>query len=205
MKKIFTNDMFFLASTVLSVLGMITLLIAEFIGGQEFMSYNLTLSAFPLCTLLLYISYKSHNKNVMKSLLGSLLMAMVISDVIYVTLNDVFALFFMTCDILLFFSHLLINSDRHSSPLRVRFSQCVIAVYCIIEIIWTVIHLINACSIYDYVFTFSSAVAYLSTASVIVCVESRLDAYRLDREAAGWTEEKGYPKDYVHEYEKNKK
>jgi len=29
-----------------------------------------------------------------------------------------------------------------------------------------------------------------------VCVESRLDAYRLDRETAGWSEEKGYPEGY---------
>jgi len=45
-------------------------------------------------------------------------------------------------------------------------------------------------------------IGFIGTALVVVCVESRLDAYRLDREAAGWTEEKGYPEGYVHEYEK---
>jgi len=44
--------------------------------------------------------------------------------------------------------------------------------------------------------------SYSCMVAAIVCVESRLDAYRLDREAAGWTEEKGYPEGYVHEYEK---
>jgi len=45
------------------------------------------------------------------------------------------------------------------------------------------------------------SVAFGVTAA-IVCVESRLDAYRLDREEAGWTEEKGYPEGYVHEHQK---
>jgi len=45
-------------------------------------------------------------------------------------------------------------------------------------------------------------IGFVGMTSVVVCVESRLDAYRLDREAAGWTEEKGYPEGYVHEYEK---
>jgi len=40
--------------------------------------------------------------------------------------------------------------------------------------------------------------------ATIVCVESHLDAYRIDREAAGWTEEAGYPEGYVHEYQKRK-
>lgn len=47
-------------------------------------------------------------------------------------------------------------------------------------------------------------VTLLAVCGVIVCVESRLDAYRLNREKAGWTEETGYPEGYRHEYEKEK-
>ena len=39
-------------------------------------------------------------------------------------------------------------------------------------------------------------VGFAAIMASIVCVESRLDTYREDRENAGWTEEKGYPKDY---------
>ena len=40
-------------------------------------------------------------------------------------------------------------------------------------------------------------IGFIGMTSVVVCVESRLDAYRMDREAAGWTEERGYPEGYV--------
>jgi len=202
MKKLFTKDVFFLASTILSVIGMLVLLITELVEGQEYLSYYLTIPVFPVCTAILYLSYRHHNKNVMKATIGALLMAMMMSDIVYVTVNDAFAPFFLTCDCLLFISHLLINSDRHASPARVRFSQGVVTAYFILEIVWTVYWLIRAATAFDYVFIFSSAIAYVSTASVVVCIESRLDAYRLDREAAGWTEETGYPEGYVHAYEK---
>jgi len=197
MKKLFTCDKFFLITVLLSVFGAIGLILMQFTGNREFLAYNLTLLVFPICTMILYLSYRHHDKNVMKAVMGALLMALIMSDFAYLSLGDKVTPFFLFFDCLLFFSHLLINSDRHASPGRIRFNQIVVLGYLAIELGWTVIGFSGSETAFDVLFTVFSVLTYLATAFVIVCVESRLDAYRLDREAAGWTEETGYPEGYV--------
>ena len=54
----------------------------------------------------------------------------------------------------------------------------------------------------DYISTIADGIIFILTFVLICCVESRLDAYRIDRENAGWTEDNGYPEGSVHEYQK---
>jgi len=71
-------------------------------------------------------------------------------------------------------------------------------------VLWGIIGIVYDPGFVGIITQIIDVVGFTGMIAAIVCVESRLDAYRLDREAAGWTEEAGYPEGYVHEYEKNK-
>jgi len=76
------------------------------------------------------------------------------------------------------------------------------AILAVDNIVWGVYWIPQYDNVMEIVWEIITIVSTVIIAAVIVCVESRLDAYRLDREAAGWTEEQGYPEGYVHQNEK---
>jgi len=86
----------------------------------------------------------------------------------------------------------------------IAFNQVLCALLSVSFLVWDIIWACVCGNTLDAVSSISLALGFIGLFATIVCVESRLDAYRLDREAAGWTEEAGYPEGYVHEYEKKK-
>jgi len=208
MKKLFTNDKFFLTMVLCAVIGTAFFAGINWVFFPEVRSGLIMDVLAALCVLVLYSSYKKHSKNVMKCITGALLMLVLVRPINLLTAGSlpISTAFVMAFSILfaavLFLNHLLINSDRHSSPMNIRFNQmlCIAIIVC---------HALCVALMMQYDETLLCLVAdgvgmlsYICVVASIVCVESRLDAYRLDREAAGWTEEKGYPEGYVHEYEK---
>jgi len=209
MKKLFTNDGFFLAMVLCAVVGgVISCLISIICWDTSDQALILTIIKL-LCVMALYISYKKHSKNVMKGLMGALLMAQLTVAInylssCYIPADRICYPILLILSALLFINHFIINSDHKASPAMVRINQLIILAIvldCVaICITWSIAYPIPLAIFVDVL----GMIAAIGSYSAVVCIESRLDAYRLDREAAGWTEEAGYPEGYVHEYQKRK-
>ncbi len=213
MKKLFTSDRFFAVSLVLSTIGMIIYATRMFCRAFQtaemiYWSYGLTHVVYPACLIVLFVTYKRHNKNVMKAMMGALMMTLVLDSFSYLqsfrAFDVTFAIVYIMVAIGLFTNHMLINGTHCSSRKNVTVNQVLVLLLALGHIVWFVYTLPSFISDSWMTFSFVGYVlGYVFMAVAIICVESRLDAYRLDREAAGWTEEKGYPEGYVHECGKN--
>jgi len=208
MKKIFTNDKFFFAMVLCAVIGEGIFAMISIFAWNDTNPSRIILLMRLICVVVLYISYKRHSKNVMKGMMGALLMAQLITSILLVSYSQPFEAFInsilgVVINASMFVNHFIINSDRKASPSMIKINQ----------ILWAMLFVINTAG--DIMWTAASPevpyiiiafiidiIGFAGMSAVVVCIESRLDAYRLDREAAGWTEEKGYPEGYVHEYEK---
>jgi len=206
-KKVFTNDKFFLAVTVIGFAGIVCSSILGFVLYPAMFNGWILNIALALCHLFLYSSYKKHSKNVMKGLMGASLFGAMIFTVDSFqwnvsVLDDVCSILTVLMAVGLFVTHFFINSNHHSKPGLIRFNQVLILLLAVVNVVWNVDWLIVYDSLPVRLFCLVLMIGWPCAMATTVCIESRLDAYRLDREAAGWTEEKGYPENYVHEYEK---
>jgi len=209
MKKLFTNDIFFLAMVICAAVGESIQAFMCIFWDDYAIQSQLTLLFRIVCVIVLYVSYKRHSKNVMKGMMGALLAAQLITAIQYLSellipADYICYSLFAALSALLFVTHFIINSDRQASPRMIRFNQLLVVLLFLnntaIGIAWLVV---DSAPLY-FVINIGDLIGFLGMVASIVCVESRLDAYKLDREAAGWTEEAGYPEGYVHEYEKKK-
>lgn len=209
MKKLFTSDKFFFAMATLAVIGLIEYGIYLFTGGTiAYSSVGGSSIMAAICTGALYVSYRKHHKNVMKCLIGALLMALILDGVaslsfINIAVDRICTPIYILISLGMFVNHCIINESRKASPAQVALNRVLVVAFAVNVIVWvgSSCILLNIRPI-DTVSMAFYIIGCVCLAAVIVCVESRLDAYRLDREAAGWTEEAGYPEGYVREYEK---
>ncbi len=209
MKKLFTNDNFFLAMTMIGFFGMIISVILGFILYPEMYSTWILNIALALCNLFLHVSYKKHSKNVMKGLMGAVLFGGVIYAFDALSWNEstidyVCSILILVMIIGIFVTHFCINSEHSSKPGLIKLNQFIILIIIVPVVVWNVDWMIKYDDIMLRLFCLVLMIGWSCVMASIVCIESRLDAYRLDREAAGWTEEAGYPEGYVHEYQKRK-
>jgi len=216
MEKFFTNDKVFsivaIGGFVCSMLYSISCLVFwNGILASTYASAAILMLINGISVLCLYISYKKHSKNVMKGLIGVLLYGSfaTVCTITFPYTNtfalDIicsFALLALTLAILV--NHFIINSDHKSRKNNIRVNQCLAWLIVIVAIIWPIswIPYLKGIAI---IFQFITSIGIIFIVGTIVCVESRLDAYRLDREAAGWSEEAGYPEGYVHQKDRKKK
>jgi len=212
MKKMFTSDKFFLAMVLCAVVCNVIYTVLSIVVYNRAVGPKLQLLLRILCVVCLYVSYCRHSKNVMKGLMGALLMAQLTTATNMLSnMSTIFPInkftvpVFAGLSLLLLINHLIINSDRHSSPVMIRINQVLLILLVVNQAIWSTYIILSDFSALCLIRQICNFVGFTGMHAVVVCVESRLDAYRLDREAAGWTEEKGYPEGYVHEYEKNNK
>jgi len=207
MKKLFTNDVFFAFAAIIGFVGELLLSIIASISYPQSVGEYIVIFLSGLLSLFLYISYKKHNKNAMKALMGAILMAEISSAACSVG-THLFTPFFVyimlqfALAVILFINHISINSVHTSSPKKVLLNQIICVLLAITVFAWDINGLFQCKNAIEVFSVVCDMVGHPCMIASIVCVESRLDAYRLDREAAGWTEEAGYPKGYVHEYEK---
>ncbi len=203
MKKLFTNDKFFLAMTLCAVVASaLNVLLGLFVWGLGLADCCSVLICFG-CVVVLYSSYKKHSKNVMKGMMGALLMNLLLGSItnfsIFGQEETAFLVSSLILNVVLFVNHFIINSDHHSSPCMVKMNQIIAGLNVLFYIIWNAFSICFEPSALNVIASVLNALGMCGLVISIVCVESRLDAYRLDREAAGWTEEKGYPENYVHQ------
>ncbi len=207
MKKLFTGDKFFLFVTV-------TAACFEFISGlinvfaaPETVMGNVLQLAVVACIATLYISYKKHNKNLMKAMMGALLMAFVMIEVMSLSAmsrtSDMIATpCALVCAAVIFVNHMVINARRQASPANIVINQTAAALYALTYVVWMFTWIGECRTVWMVVSSVLYVVAIPCMMAAVVCIEARLDSYRSDREAAGWTEENGYPEGYIHEKDK---
>jgi len=210
MKNIFTNDKVFSIAAIGGFVCSLLYSISCFafwtdILTSTYASAAILMAVNGIAVLCLYISYKKHTKNVMKGLIGALLygdfaavctVTFPFTKTFTIDIICSFALLALTLAILV--NHFIINSDHKSRKTNVVVNQWLALLIAVVAIIWPIswIPYIKGAAV---IFQFITAFGIICIDCTIVCVESRLDAYRLDREAAGWTEEAGYPEGYVHQ------
>jgi len=206
MKKLFTNDKFFLAMTVIAALSQFIVVICLWPQYKLGLMTMIPISQIA-CEIVLYVSFKKHSKNVMKGMMGAMLMLIMLDASRYIQGNEliidkVCGIVYFVLLVFLFINHFIINSTHLSSKVNILANQITVVLIAITDIVWNVAFFQEYSLMYEYLISILDIISFAGFAALVVCVESRLDAYRLDREAAGWTEEKGYPEGYVHEYEK---
>jgi len=172
--------------------------------GFEFQSRDLGFVLLYLMNavflLLLVASYRKHEKNVMKCTVGIVLALMCVLYLMLITYCGFTTRFLIqfAAALCVLIAHLVINQDHTSSP-RAVFVNQLFAVFflilCVVSIFFT------AGTENASVAVFCELTAFFSIA-VVICIETKLDSFRTNREAAGWTEKTGYPEEYVHEFEK---
>lgn len=154
------------------------------------------------CIITLGVSYDRHNKNVMKAMIGAVLMwyvtdiidfdghtvipQAVSADGAYHSANGYVFILFEALLVLmfsvLFVNHFVINSDHHSSPANVMANQVIVLVAAGVAFmqVFMAFNVIDcAAGIIGIVCRQLSQVTFLTS---IVGVESKLDAYRIQRE-----------------------
>jgi len=206
MKKLFLNDRYFLISVVFAVIGQLCIVIKQMSLPTPDLALSLPLTAFAISEIILYTSFKKHEKNVMKGIMGALLMGHFTLAASILSFADPAVRVFSSLHIILIaamtFNHFLLNSERRSNEASVWLNQ-IFAVTCFLNVLaWMVYNCISDFSAGQLLSSVAGILWYTGVMSALICVESRLDAYRHNREAAGWTEEAGYPEGYVHEYQK---
>ena len=204
------NDKFFLTMVVFGFIGSVICAIFYAIPSLE--DFDLASTSFFIlegaCLISLYLSFKNHAKNVMKGMMGALLAAMLLDCTCWLNTyfgpDTVFSCIAIALNAVLFIDHFIINGERRSKPVNVRINQVVVCLLSIVYVAWDASWALSYPLGIITVAAVSSSIHCIGVIATVVCVESRLDAYRIDREKAGWTEEKGYPEGYVHAHDRIK-
>jgi len=200
MEKLFTSNKFFLTAVILATAGFLYTVVKCLCPSYLNIQTAVCTLALAVCEIVLYTSYQKHDKNVMKGIMGGLLIGLFMISTRYIDASDVmdrmFGIPYAIIVALLVINHFIINSDRHPKPIVIEMNQVIVWLCFFVIVLWNLVSVITRCSPIVIADAFFNIVSMFGLAASVVCIESRLDAYRLDREAAGWTAEKGYPKEY---------
>jgi len=208
MKKLFANDSFFTATTIAGALSLSLYSVYIFGTGKTSNFAIGAVNVVYVCYLvLLFVSYRRHKKNVTKNLTGGILTAMVIDSItsfaaIEIPIERIFVPIYLILTTAILCTHLYISESRHPSPGKVRINQILCVLVAIELFVWSIVLITRYTDVMSKIGCIGSMIGYPCLFASVICIESRLDIYKSDREAAGWTEEKGYPEGYVHEYQK---
>ena len=214
LKKLFESNSFFAASAIISFVIFMLDLIAKAVSGIASGSLfsvgyadSMIVLLIPFTIAGLYISYRLHMKNLMKGLLGVLLVCTLLntlsnleSHVLAGESGGIIVLRCLLCLLTLVFlvNHFIINSDRYPRPHNVMVNQIAVSLIFVLELVLMIrafavnIGLTGAV-VFGYIASFLGVTLMLA---FMCCIETKLDAYRIRRTDAGWTEETGYPEGY---------
>lgn len=205
-RNFFANDKVFLLSTIIAIIGSIFNGFYVIINNSNYFNGFASFCQV-VCIIVLYTSYQHHEKNVMKGIIGTLLgikvlfYAYTVSNAIsYLRLFeipfsylDISNTILLVVSLLFTINHYLINSDHHSNPTRVFLNQLLIIVNAIVVIAVYAsllrLLIIGGSSTLNIIVVAVCGIGAVVSYNVVACVETRLDVYRVEREANGWKPE----------------
>jgi len=197
--NIFLNNRWFTAFTIIMfIAGMVELVLCFTTKSVDYIMVPFV----AVLGVIMYGSYRAHDKNVMKGLMGAELMWMLSSEVaitctLMVTGKDAFKAglgsgysFFVVIEMIalltmlfIFALHFMINSQRESSPTEIWLNQLLnvflIVIYLVITILLLAFDYLSASMIVLMIFK-------VALMLMVISIESRLDEYRIRRERRGW-------------------
>lgn len=203
-ESFFTND---LLLTLLPILFVVFEVLSEIFyvrSGWFNITYTIERVFIIGCLITLAVSYKKHAKNIMKPMMGALLAASFFCDLplavdmlsngqwYYDNVGDVWAIY----EILVIFSlmgylailifHMIINSDHHSSPAKVKINQIIIILVMVVYVGEIIISLFINRSVSFMLAKICCSLANIALLDMIIAIESKLDLFRQAREANGY-------------------
>lgn len=158
-----------------------------------------TFAVNAVCVVILYISYKKHDKNVMKGIMGAVFMLMLLrnADTSFSYIQNiekpsmpslvVLVITFLLI-LILMINHFIINSDRHSRPWNVKFNQIVFLVLLAVQVVLRMYMIIISNTLFLRLSYFVSIFTMVSSICLLICIETKLEGYKALREANGWVE-----------------
>ena len=200
---VFARESFLTASVAATLILYAVNLVGKILCGL----YSLFVldSIFVLCVATLFISYRNHNKNVQKGMLGAVLMWYLYDEINYAVGSilldsDAFAVYdnFWGCGYLvmsiitvvlfsaLFVNHFIINSDHHSRSFNVFLNQLLVIIIAILSLV----SMAFQCVIFqgDFANTLEVVSWHTGLTALVLMIaayESRFNAYKIKRESAG--------------------
>lgn len=178
------------------------IVLTTIISGFQ-LSWILISAVMAVLCFMMYITYRSHDKNVMKPLLGAALMLMLCYELLnwggmylqhfgevleYFGKDNVFAVYAIT-KIVTFFVlaainviHYLINYTHHSSPGKVTANRVLCTVFVVLVVIQAVCLSLAEDGIAMIIADCLCAVSDVFMLAIVVNIESKLDAFRIARE-----------------------
>ena len=161
-------------------------------------------AVFFLCVIFLYVSYRKHNKNVQKGLLGAILMWYLYDETNYVVDNIIFdsdaftqydnfqgrayiilSIVTMVLFAALFVNHFIINSDHHSRPVNIFLNQTLVILIAVISIVSMIFQWFVFSGDFSGILEATSwHIGLAALVLMLAAYESRFDAYKIAREAA---------------------
>jgi len=191
MKKFFSNDKIMLVALIIALIGGIVDVV---VYGLQNVGTTVYINALRMiCGVVLLISYKKHAKNVMKGMMGALLMANLIMSLCYLNFMDylidkICIPVYIVLSIGIFLTHFLINGDHHSRNGLVLINTIFVILLFVNSLVWNIWWLQYCTSIWEIAAGILTAVSSPCLSYLIIWVETKLNDFRIERENKGWTE-----------------
>lgn len=195
LRDFFEDDKTFFASTVIAAVCFLCsgvnmcFLLTKTTNIVYYLYAALLLLIGPIVAIL-YYSYVKHNKNVMKGLMPLLLALLFVIDLVafldaYLNgemLEKIVAGANSIIDVAIIVVHFLINSDHHSSPILVAANQILLIIYTLLSVVTLFPVIFLSGSIIIGLGSLLTSFAYVALVSTIICIETRIDAFKAKRD-----------------------
>ena len=204
--RFFTSETLLKTMPLLFVIFEIVSQVCYIKSGWMDLTYTIQRGAMAICLIVLSVTYFRHEKNVMKGMMGAVLAELFFCELPWAvdmlgmhdeyaeTIGNIWSAYeiievlIFICFVLIFLTHFTINSDHHSNPGMIKLNQVTIMTVLVLYIIQIVISIIIKRPV---VYICAKGFCFLANAALlntVISIESKLDAYRLNREANGWVD-----------------
>ena len=203
MKKLFTSDKFFKLAAFITLIAavvadILTVALGYLKNEQFIQSYFVYAILVGIGAVVVYLSYKNHDKNTTKGMIGFLFALLLMVDVntlfnigtpLMSLFDSICAIFLVILDVLLIINHFVLGSDHGSRPNTVLFNQVLWIALVVMNIVGIVsIAVLHSGYFNDSLHGLNSVIylfVYLFAFATIICVESRTDEYKAIRQEKG--------------------
>lgn len=192
----FASEWLMLASMIVAVVASVAQSIMNAKIISLFSAFTFLVNA--VCMLVLFISYKKHDKNVMKGMMGAVFMLMLLrsADTLCRNLSveepSILMLIVSVVPFVLIavltVNHFIINADRHSKPWNIKVNQIAYMALFVVVVVIRMIMVVVSDSLFLRMSYLVSIFTIVSSLCLLVCIETRLEGYKEVREANGWVE-----------------
>ena len=194
---IFFNDIFMLVSMIIAAVASVAQAAMNYEIRSYFSAFTFILNT--ACVIVLYLSYKKHDKNVMKGMMGAILMLMLLRSAdnfsrtaLEIAEPGLLRIIAMAIPVIIMLAiminHFIINADRHSKPWNVKVNQILFVILLVVQVLYRMYNVVVSDSMFLRMSYLVSIFTMSSTICLLICIETKMEGYKALREANGWVE-----------------